>query len=110
VAHGVPAGTATHVAQLPPVSVLFAAFLGFDPVHTLIGPGVLGHLSAANSAALTNRSFFPNLIAGPFNSGLHKAFAFAIVACLLAAVMSWSRGRRVARVTVPTEATEPDII
>jgi len=93
-AHGVPAGTATRVAHLPPVSVLFAAFLGYDPVRTLIGPSVIGHLSAANAASLTSRDFFPNLIAEPFRSGLQKAFAFAIGACLLAALMSWSRGRR----------------
>ena len=111
VAHGVPPATAAHVAHLPPVSVLFAAFLGYDPVQTLIGPHVLSHLSAANAAALEHRGFFPNLIAGPFESGLHKAFAFAIVACLLAAVMSWSRG---AKVAAPrhglAEVPETDII
>ena len=68
VAHGVPPATAAHVAHLPPVSVLFAAFLGYDPVRTLIGPHVLTHLSAANAAALEHRGFFPNLIAGPFQS------------------------------------------
>ena len=113
VAHGVPPATAAHVAQLPPVSVLFAAFLGYDPVRTLIGPHVLTHLSAANAAALEHRGFFPNLIAGPFHEGLHKAFAFAIAACLLAAIMSWSRGSRaVARRTAPgrTETPEVDIV
>ena len=115
-AHGVPAGTAMHVAHLPPVSVLFAAFLGYDPVRTLIGPSVLAHLSAANAAALESHGFFPNLIAEPFRSGLHKAFAFAISACLLAAVMSWSRGRlpvaRDARVPAPRliETAETDTI
>jgi MFS family permease len=114
-AHGVPAVTATHVSQLPPVSVLFAAFLGYDPVRTLIGPHVLGHLSAANRAALTKHDFFPNLIAGPFSSGLHKAFLFAIAACLLAALMSWSRGgqpqRAGASAAIPDDAAaEPDLI
>src|SRR5438067_6521631 len=51
-AHGVPAAAAAHAAHLPPVSVLFAAFLGYDPVHTLIGSNVIGHLSAANAAAI----------------------------------------------------------
>ena len=115
-AHGVPAATATRVAHLPPVSVLFAAFLGYDPVRTLIGPGVIAHLSAANATALTNRNFFPNLIAEPFQSGLHKAFAFAICACLLAALMSWSRGRRYvateSRVAAAEliDSSEPDTI
>jgi MFS family permease len=96
-AHGVPASTATHVAHLPPVSVLFAAFLGYDPARQLLGPEVLGHLSPANAAAISSHDFFPQLISEPFSSGLHKAFAFAIAACLLAAAISWSRGRRVAR-------------
>jgi hypothetical protein len=55
---------------------------------------VLGHLSVANHAILTGRSFFPRLISGPFRTGVHEAFAFAIGACVLAAVVSWSRGRR----------------
>ncbi|HEY5099713.1 MAG TPA: MFS transporter [Gaiellaceae bacterium] len=111
-AHGVPAAAATHAAHLPPVSVLFAAFLGYDPVRSLIGPHVISHLSPANAAAITNHSFFPNLIAAPFHSGLHKAFAFAIVACALAAVMSWSRGARrpERRAAVLTDSSEPDTI
>jgi MFS family permease len=112
-AHGVPAVAATHAAHLPPVSVLFAAFLGYDPVHTLIGSGVISHLSAANAAAISNHTFFPTLIAGPFRSGLHKAFAFAIAACALAALMSWSRGASqpaARRTRVLTESSEPDTI
>ena len=31
VAHGVPAAAATQVSHLPPVSTLFAAFLGLQP-------------------------------------------------------------------------------
>jgi MFS family permease len=92
VAHGVPAATATQVSHLPPVSVLFAAFLGYNPVQTLVGPHVLAHVSHANAAALQGRSFFPNLIEDPFRTGLHEAFAFAIIACLVAAAASWLRG------------------
>src|SRR3954464_445171 len=36
-AHGVPAGQAHAVAGLPPVSVLFAAFVAFKPVGALLG-------------------------------------------------------------------------
>ena len=50
------------------------------------------HLSHAQRPLLTGRSFFPRLISPPFRNGLHEAFAFAIVACLVAAVASWSRG------------------
>ncbi|HET9016724.1 MAG TPA: MFS transporter [Thermomicrobiaceae bacterium] len=93
-AHGVPAALATRLAHLPPVSILFAAFLGYNPIQQLLGPRVLGALSPANQALLTGREFFPQLIAAPFRNGLHEAFVFAIAGCLIAAVASWSRGRR----------------
>jgi hypothetical protein len=57
---------------------------------------------------LSNHDFFPNLIAEPFSSGLHKAFAFAIVACLLGALMSWSRGGRRVGARKPVEVAEPE--
>jgi MFS family permease len=91
-AHGVPAATAINVSHLPPVSVLFAAFLGYNPAKELLGPQVLHHLSAASVNAISGRQFFPSLIEAPFRSGLHEAFAFAIFTCLLAAAASWSRG------------------
>jgi hypothetical protein len=85
---------AQHVGGLPPVSILFAAFLGYNPIQQLVGSHVLAHLSHANAAALTGREFFPQLISAPFQSGLHTAFAFAVAACLVAALASWSRGQR----------------
>jgi len=91
-ANGVPAATATRVGHLPPVSVLFAAFLGYNPAKELIGPHVLAGLQPHQAATIGGRSFFRHLIAGPFQHGLHEAFAFAIAACLVAAVASWSRG------------------
>jgi MFS family permease len=91
-AHGVSAASAHSASNVPPVSILFAAFLGYNPVQHLVGAHVLNSLSAHNHAALTGRSFFPHLISGPFSSGLHEAFLFAIVACLIAAAASLMRG------------------
>jgi MFS family permease len=93
-AHGVSHATAQHVAHLPPVSILFAAFLGYNPIQHLVGPHALAALSAHDRATITGHSFFPHLISGPFRSGLHEAFAFAIVACLVAAAASLMRGGR----------------
>ena len=94
VQQGVSPQVAEKVAHLPPVSVLFAAFLGYNPMQHLLGASVLAHLPAGRAAVLGGRSFFPNLIATPFRQGLHTAFDFAIVACLVAAAASWSRGGR----------------
>jgi len=91
-AHGVAAATAAGVAHLPPVSILFAAFLGYNPIQHLVGAHALSVLSPVNRATLTGKSFFPHLISAPFRSGLHEAFAFAIVACLIAAGASLMRG------------------
>jgi hypothetical protein len=91
-AHGVSAAAAQHVASLPPVSILFAAFLGYNPIQHFVGAHGLAGLSAHDSAVITGHSFFPQLISGPFRDGLHAAFAFAIVACLVAAAASLMRG------------------
>ena len=94
VALGVPTDVAERVAHLSPVSTLFAAFLGYNPVQHLVGPHVLAQLTPAQQATLTGRSFFPGLISRPFQAGLHAALDFAIVASLLAAWASWFRGGR----------------
>jgi MFS family permease len=92
VAHGVPPADAAHVSQLPPVSTLFASFLGYNPMATLLGPHVVSSLPATQAHQLTGRTFFPHLISAPFHTALVYAFAFAIAACLVAAVASLLRG------------------
>jgi hypothetical protein len=92
--HGVPVAKATQAAHLPPVSTLFAAFLGYNPIQHLIGSATLSHIPAAQRAVLLGHSFFPMLISAPFRAGLHAALDFAILASLLAAVASWTRGKR----------------
>jgi MFS family permease len=90
---GVPGPAAARLAGLPPVSTLFAAFLGYNPVRTLLGPtGVLAHLPPGRASYLTGRTFFPSLISHPFAEGLDKAFLFSVIAVLVAAAASWLRG------------------
>jgi nitrate/nitrite transporter NarK len=93
--HGVSAHAAAQVAALPPVSSLFAAMLGVNPVqHLLSTNGVLNSLSPANQRFLTGREFFPNLLSGPFHDGLVVVFAVAAALGLLAALASLLRGKR----------------
>jgi MFS family permease len=91
-AHGVSALDAHRAATLPPVSILFAAFLGYNPIEHLLGAHVLAGLSVHSQGVLTGSTFFPRLISAPFRDGLHAAFLFAIVACLIAAAASLMRG------------------
>jgi hypothetical protein len=92
VEHGVSASDASRISHLPPVATLFASFLGYNPIRTLLGPHVLHSLPANQSAELTGRQFFPHLISSPFHTALVYAFVFAIVACMIAAVASLLRG------------------
>jgi MFS family permease len=91
--HGVPSAYATKVSHLPPVGTLFSAFLGYNPMGTTLGPE-LAHLPHHTAAYLTGHRFFPMLVSHPFASGLHEAFYFAAVCCLIAAIASWLRGRK----------------
>ncbi len=93
--HGVPASAAAHVASLPPVSTLFAAFLGDNPIgHLLSSTGVMGTLPAHDVAVLTGKRFFPELISGPFHHGLVTVFISAAVMATIAAAASALRGGR----------------
>ena len=92
---GVSHAVAHQVASLPPVSSLFAAILGVNPIQHLLAPiGTLASLPAANQQNLIGRTFFPNLISAPFHQGLVVVFAVAAVLSLLAAVASLLRGGR----------------
>jgi MFS family permease len=91
--HGVPHAYAARVAHLPPVGSLFAAFLGYNPIGTMLHP-ILGHMSHAKAAFLTGHRFFPTLVSQPFASGIHEAFYFAAGCCLVAAIASWMRGAK----------------
>ena len=92
---GVPHVVAHHVGTLPPVSSLFAAVLGVNPLaHLLAASRVLSTLPAGAQQTITGREFFPNLISGPFHQGLVVVFAVAAGLALLAALASLLRGGR----------------
>jgi hypothetical protein len=104
-AHGVSHGVADHAGQTPPISVLFAAFLGYNPIQHLVGAYALAALPAHAHATLTGQAFFPHLIAGSFSDDLDTAFTFAIVACLVAAAASLLRGGQYHHAEEPAQTT-----
>jgi hypothetical protein len=88
---GIPVGSARTISHLSPIGSLFAAFLGINPIHQLLGAHLLS-LPGVHAGYLTGRSFFPKLIAPPFGHGLRLAFVLAAALCFLAAMFSWMRG------------------
>ncbi|MEO8907722.1 MAG: MFS transporter, partial [Microbacteriaceae bacterium] len=94
-AHGVPAAIAHEIGALPPVGSVFAAFLGYNPIKSLLAPtGALDHISHANVAILTGKDFFPQLISQPFHDGLTVVFIAAAIMSVIGAIASLSRGKK----------------
>jgi MFS family permease len=93
-AAGAPADLATKLSGLPPSGALFAAFLGYNPMATLIPSSVMATMSASTQTTILGNTFFPQLLAGPFLDGLRVAFVACVGLSLAAAAASWMRGRR----------------
>ena len=91
---GVPVAAAAGAAHIPPTGALFAAFLGYNPMQTLLPPAVLSQLAPTARDTLLGNSFFPNLISAPFMDSLRAVFYFSAFLTLLAALASALRGKR----------------
>jgi MFS family permease len=103
-AQGVPAAAANSIAHLPPVSIIFSAMLGYNPVQNLLSQaGVLHTLPARNVATLTSKQFFPHLISGPFHHGLMIVFTAAALMAVCGAAVSWMRGKKPGASAEPSE-------
>jgi len=102
---GVPVNVAAKLAHLPPTSALFAAFLGYNPMGTLLPLNVQQALPTAKRTVLLGHEFFPNLISYPMSIGLHSDFYLSVVMCLVAALASLLRGK--AQIVTRETQSEP---
>jgi MFS family permease len=94
---GAPTQIANAFYGVPASGALFAAFLGYNPIRTLLqnmGPTVASSLPQNTLNTLTSQSFFPNAISGPFMTALTEAFIIAAVLCFAAAICSALRGKK----------------
>jgi hypothetical protein len=75
------------------VGSLFASFLGYNPIKSLLGPtGTLDHLPQHNVDVLTGKAFFPHLMSQPFHHGLVIVFTAAALMSVVGAAASWAAG------------------
>jgi MFS family permease len=94
---GAPSQLAQVFSSTPATGALFAAFLGYNPVQTILNtlpPAVVSAIPAATIQHLTGTTFFPNAISSPFMTALKEAFIVGAIMCFLAAVFSALRGRK----------------
>ncbi|MDB5075592.1 MAG: transporter, partial [Chloroflexi bacterium] len=55
-ANGLPQGLSHQIAALPPIGVLFAAFLGYNPMQSLVPPATAHTLSAHTQATIFGKT------------------------------------------------------
>ncbi len=91
---GAPSQVASAFSHTPAAGALFGAFLGYNPIGTMLkGMGTLAtSLPASTINTLESQSFFPNAISTPFMTALTTAFIFAAILCFIAALFSALRG------------------
>jgi len=83
--------------RIPPTTALFAAFLGYNPMQTILSqlpPSITGSISNQARTVLTGTTWFPQAIAPAFMSSLTVAFYFNAVLAVLAAAASALRGKK----------------
>jgi len=84
--------------SIPPTGALFAAFLGYNPVGSLLSSPqlaqVVQQLPQSTINTLTGTTFFPNAIAPAFVSALQLSFFIGAALSFVAAVASLLRGQR----------------
>ena len=87
------------------MGILFAAFLGYNPIARLLGPSGVLHdrCRPTTSTTLTGKEFFPHLIAARSTPGLVLVFGVAAAMMVVAAVASWFAGSPAAE-----ELSRPD--
>lgn len=81
--------------QIPPTSAMFSAFLGINPVSTIlqqIPTSVTSQLGAGLINTLESKTWFPHAMAPAFMSALHVAFFIGMAIAAAAALISYLRG------------------
>ncbi len=86
----VPKNVALELSQLPPSGLLFAAFLGMDPLSAIKSSG----LAKSSVIALSSHTFLPSVIGPSFITGLHYSLYISIILILIGTIFSALRGGR----------------
>jgi len=86
------------LSNIPATSALFSAFLGYNPMQTILGffPSsyVNSIISPSSLNILEGKTWFPTALAGTFMTALHTAFYVAAILFIVAAILSALRGKR----------------
>ena len=85
------------MSAIPPTGSLFAAFLGYNPVRTILAAvpkSVVAAISPATIGILTGMTWFPITFAQAFMPSLRISFYIGAAVALTGALLSAMRGSK----------------
>ncbi len=106
VSAGAPAQVGQVFASTPASGALFGAFLGYNPVGTILQAlpaSVVSSIPSATYTYITGSEFFPTAISAPFMVALREAFVIGALLCFVAALCSGMRGKNVINKETPAQ-------
>ena len=83
------------LSSIPPTGALFSAFLGFNPVTTILGGlphQFVASIPSGTLTTLTGTTWFPSTLAEAFMPALRLSFYIGAAFCAVAAILSALRG------------------
>ena len=86
------------MTKIPPTAALFAAFLGYNPVSTILSQlpqSLVNSIPISAIKTMTGKFWFPSVIAPAFMDSLRIAFYFSAILVFIAAIISALRGKTV---------------
>jgi len=90
-------GLVAPMSTIPPTGALFAAFLGYNPVHTILislPQSAVAAISPATITILTGTTWFPTTLAHAFMPSLRISFYIGALLSVIAAVLASMTGSR----------------
>jgi EmrB/QacA subfamily drug resistance transporter len=93
---GAPLPVSQAFAATPASGALFAAFLGYNPIGTILQAmpaSIVSAIPQTTYGYITGSEFFPNAISSPFMVALREAFIIGALLCFAAAICSAMRGK-----------------
>ncbi|MFG1501950.1 MAG: MFS transporter [Cuniculiplasma divulgatum] len=92
-------GLATYLDKIPPTSAIFSAFLGYNPMQTILSQIPSSYLSSLNLssatiATLESNTWFPLALAPAMMHSLRDSFYIGAILSVVAAILSLLRGKK----------------
>jgi hypothetical protein len=88
---------ASYLAGMSPTNALFSAFLGYNPMDSILSSmnsSVVSAIPQQVTTTLTSNYWFPQTLQQAFMPALRISFIIGAVLCGIAAVLSAMRGQR----------------